>query len=156
MLEFTQNVFFCAYWLYFDSKYDDFTHGSHFESWLMAIKNYFISSLTWKSIGKISYICIHILTSTSTLLKRIFWVFFHCGTIDIIISYKGCTAQMVKNPPANAGDLSSIPELGRSPGAEKGYPLSILACRSPQTEEPGRLQSTGSQRVRHDWATNIS
>ena len=92
MLEFTQNVFFCAYWLYFDSKYDDFTHGSHFESWLMAIKNYFISSLTWKSIGKISYICIHILTSTSTLLKRIFWVFFHCGTIDIIISYKGCTS----------------------------------------------------------------
>ena len=27
----------------------------------------------------------------------------------------------------------------------------ILAWRIPWTEEPGRLQSTGSQRVRHDW-----
>ena len=27
---------------------------------------------------------------------------------------------------------------------------SILACRIPWTEEPGRLQSMGSQRVRHD------
>ena len=29
---------------------------------------------------------------------------------------------------------------------------SILAWGVPWTEEPGRLQSTGSQRVRHDWA----
>ena len=28
----------------------------------------------------------------------------------------------------------------------------ILAWRIPQTEEPGRLQSMGSQRVKHDWA----
>ena len=31
---------------------------------------------------------------------------------------------------------------------------SILAWRSPWMEEPGRLQSTGSQRVGHDWATS--
>ena len=31
---------------------------------------------------------------------------------------------------------------------------SILAWSIPWTEEPGRLQSMGSQRVRHDWATN--
>ena len=30
---------------------------------------------------------------------------------------------------------------------------SILAWRIPGTEEPRRLQSTGSQRVGHDWAT---
>ena len=30
---------------------------------------------------------------------------------------------MVKNPPANAGDLGSIPGLGRSPGEGNGYPL---------------------------------
>ena len=29
---------------------------------------------------------------------------------------------------------------------------SILACRIPWTEEPGGLQSTGSQRVGHDWS----
>ena len=33
---------------------------------------------------------------------------------------------------------------------------SILACRIPWTEEPGGLQSTGSQRVGHDWATSLS
>ena len=31
---------------------------------------------------------------------------------------------------------------------------SILAWRIPWTEEPGRLQSVGWQRVEHDWATN--
>ena len=30
---------------------------------------------------------------------------------------------------------------------------SLLVCRIPWTEEPGRLQSMGSQRVRHDLAT---
>ena len=32
---------------------------------------------------------------------------------------------------------------------------SILAWRIPSTEEPGRLQSMGLQRVRHDWATSL-
>ena len=29
---------------------------------------------------------------------------------------------------------------------------SVLAWKIPWTEEPGRLQSMGSQRVRHDWS----
>ena len=33
---------------------------------------------------------------------------------------------------------------------------SILVWRSPWTEEPGRLQSTGLQRVGHDWASSLS
>ena len=33
---------------------------------------------------------------------------------------------------------------------------SILAWRIPWTEEPGGLQSMGSQRIRHDWATSLS
>ena len=33
---------------------------------------------------------------------------------------------------------------------------STLAWRIPWMEEPGRLQSTGSQRVGHDWATSLS
>ena len=56
-----------------------------------------------------------------------------------------------------AGDLSSIPRLGRSPGKRNGTHSSILAWRIPWTEETGRqsmgLQSMGSQRVRHDWVT---
>ena len=33
---------------------------------------------------------------------------------------------------------------------------STLAWRIPWTEEPGRLQSMGSRRVRHNWATSLS
>jgi len=32
----------------------------------------------------------------------------------------------------------------------------ILAWKIPWMEEPGRLQSMGSQRVGHDWATSLS
>ena len=34
---------------------------------------------------------------------------------------------------------------------EKVTHSSILAWRIPWTEKPGRLQSTGSQRIRQDW-----
>ena len=33
---------------------------------------------------------------------------------------------------------------------------SILAWKIPWTEKPGKLQSMGSQRVEHDWATSLS
>ena len=61
---------------------------------------------------------------------------------------------MVKDLPANAGDLrdtGSIPGSGRSPGGEgMASHSSILAWRIPWTEEPGGLQSIGSQKVGHD------
>ena len=45
-----------------------------------------------------------------------------------------------------------IGSLGRDDPLEEGMatPSSILAWRTPWTEEPGGLQSMGSQRVRHD------
>ena len=54
---------------------------------------------------------------------------------------------MVKNLPVNAGDASSIPGLGGSLKENMATHSSILALRIPWTEEPGGLQSTGSQRV---------
>ena len=55
-----------------------------------------------------------------------------------------------KESACNAGDLGLIPGLGRS--LEKGMAThsSILAWKIPWTEEPGRLQSMGWQRVGHD------
>ena len=50
----------------------------------------------------------------------------------------------------SAGDLGSIPGSGRSPGEGNGNSLQYLAWKIPWTEETGRLQSMGSQRVRHD------
>ena len=101
-----------------------------------------------------------------------------------------------KESACDAGDPSSIPGSGRSPGEGIGYPLqyswaslvfqtvknlpalwetwvwsldweellkkgtathvSFLAWRIPWTEEPGGLQSMGSQRVRHDLVTFTS
>ena len=50
---------------------------------------------------------------------------------------------------------TSVWSLGWEDPLEKGMATlsSIPAWRIPWTEEPGGLQSTGSQRVRHDWAT---
>ena len=50
----------------------------------------------------------------------------------------------------NVGDLGLIPGLGRSPEEGNGHPLQYQALRIPWTEEPGGLQFTGSQRIRHD------
>ena len=59
-------------------------------------------------------------------------------------------ALVVKNLPANAGDVSSIPGLGRSLEEEMATHSNILAWRIPWTEEPGGLQSIGLQRVGHN------
>ena len=51
-------------------------------------------------------------------------------------------AQMVKNPPANAGDIGDpglIPVSGKSPGKEMAILSNILAWRIPWIEEPGGL-----------------
>ena len=60
---------------------------------------------------------------------------------------------VVQNPPANAGDAKEpglIP--GREDPLEKEMAIhsSILAWEIPWTEEPGGLQSIGSQRMGHD------
>ena len=49
------------------------------------------------------------------------------------------------------GDLGSVSGLGRSPVGRHGNPTSVfLPGESPWTEEPGGLQSMGSQRVGHN------
>ena len=63
----------------------------------------------------------------------------------------------VKVSASNAGDPGSIPGSGRSPGEGNGIShSSILAWRIPWMEKPGRLQSTGSQRVGHDFTFSLS
>ena len=64
-------------------------------------------------------------------------------------------AQMVKNPPAMWETW--VPSLGWEDPLEKEMAThsSTLAWKIPWTEEPCRLQSMGSQRVRHDWATSL-
>ena len=62
----------------------------------------------------------------------------------------------MENLPAKAGDADSIPGSGRSPGEGNGKMVThsaILAWEIPETEEPGRLESMGSQRVGRHLAT---
>ena len=65
-------------------------------------------------------------------------------------------AQTVKNLPAM--QETWVRSQGKEDPLEKGMAThsSILDWRIPWTEEPGGLQSMGSQRVRHDWVTNTS
>ena len=60
----------------------------------------------------------------------------------------------MKNLPA----MTWVPSLGREDplGKEMATRFGVLAWRIPWTEELGRLQSKGSQRVRQDSVTNTS
>ena len=54
---------------------------------------------------------------------------------------------MVKNPPASAGDMGSIPGLGRSPGEENGNLLQYSCLGNPMDRGEWRAtQSMGSQK----------
>ena len=63
---------------------------------------------------------------------------------------------MVKNLPAMQETWVRSLRQGDPLEKEMTTHSSILAWRIPQTEEPGRLQSMGSQRARHNWATKHS
>ena len=78
--------------------------------------------------------------------------FYNVFCLSIITIY--LVAQTVKNLPAM--QETWVWSLGREDLLEKETVThsSILAWRVAWTEEPGRLQSIGLQRVGHDWATN--
>ena len=52
-----------------------------------------------------------------------------------------------KESACNAGDLGSIPGLGRSPGEGNGSPLQYSRLENPWIKEPGSLQSTGVTQI---------
>ena len=54
-----------------------------------------------------------------------------------------------------AGDPGSVSGLGISPGEGNGNPLQY-SCLKNSMDRGAWLQSMGSQRVGHDWKTNIS
>ena len=54
----------------------------------------------------------------------------------------------------NAGDLGSIPELGRSPGEGNGYPLQYSCLENSLDRGAWWAIVHGLQRVGHNWGTN--
>ena len=94
----------------------------------------------------------------------VFWDSLRCTALVTFLSLSiilhltkrrvSLVAQMVKNLPAM--QETWVRSLGREDPLEKEMAThsSILAWRIPWTEEPGGLQSMGSQRVGHNWVTN--
>ena len=72
------------------------------------------------------------------------------GAPSTVGPWVSLAAQTVKNLPAMKE--TQVQSLGWEDPLEKGMAThaSILAWRTPRTEEPIKLQSTGSQKVRHD------
>ena len=73
------------------------------------------------------------------LLSRIFWAFLMTKTVKNLYALQE----------------TQIQSLGQEDPLEKELATlsSILAWKIPWIEEPGRLQSMGSQRVKHDLVT---
>ena len=67
-------------------------------------------------------------------------------------------AQSVKVSAYDAGDPGSIPGSGRSPWRRKWQftPVLLPGKSHEWMEEPGRLQSMGSQKVKHNLVTSLS
>ena len=88
-----------------------------------------------------------IVVNTVNLQFRVRLFSFLGSILRIVAASHGFPGgSVVKNPPANAGDVGLLP--GSGDPLEKGMAshCSILAWRIPWTEDPGGLQSMGSQR----------
>ena len=74
------------------------------------------------------------------------------GPLNIHSDHSACVpgAQLVKNPPASAGEAGSIPGSGRSPGQGNGYPLQHFCLENYTGRGAWRATTCGSQRTGHD------
>ena len=88
------------------------------------------------------------------------WSCLPCPALNPIPKVKWFCIQIIQETPASI--FSTFKKLlSKTCSSFQLLPnykdlLVTLAWKIPWTEEPGRLQSTGSQRVRHDWATSLS
>ena len=59
-------------------------------------------------------------------------------------------ALVVKNPPANAGDVGSVPKLERSPGEGNGNPLQYSCLENPHGQGSLAGYSLQGHRIKHN------
>ena len=133
------NVEILSYWSF---------HSEHVaQCWHLIDTQYMLSKL-WMNEGYIS-----------KLMAA--WRYWACMIRDYI-SQRSCKAPKVKwqNPKNKLGVINQDIKYGLHSylALEKAMaPHSrTLAWKIPWTEEPGRLQSMGLLRVRHDWVTSLS
>ena len=88
----------------------------------------------------------------------IYYMYVYLCVCLVQVFMTSLLAQQVKNLPAFQETQEMwVQSLGREYPLEEGMGTysSIPAWKISWTEEPGGLQSTGSQRVRHDWVTKL-
>ena len=119
-----------------------------------------------KCLSKDEWICIHTNTLTDIHKARTLeGVAISFSNSISCITYNGkeyekecIVVLMVKNPPANAGDIRDaglIPGSGRSPGGGHGNPLQYSCLENPMIEESGRLQVIKSRTRLKQLSTHI-
>ena len=93
--------------------------------------------------------------TVGTLMNRM--CIFSCKTMGCECGYTGCMGfpggSDSKESSYNVGDLGLDPWVGKIPWRREWKP-SLIFLPGEWTEEPGGLQSMGSQRARHNWVTN--
>ena len=102
---------------------------------------------TWRIQGSCAatYTCGEAQRPSLTLSE---WVLGICGTAQVSLL---SLAQLVKNLPAMQENPGFDSWVGKIPWRRDRLPTLVFwPGESPQTEEPGGLQSVGSQRVGHD------
>ena len=93
------------------------------------------------------YVCVCVLIKRKRLLSWEMWFYLvYTFQTSLVAQMVKCLSTMRK---------TQVQSLGREDPLEKEMAIhsSTTAWKIPWTEEPGRLQSMGSQRVGHDWAT---
>ena len=85
---------------------------------------------------------------TSSEHAHLFKKYFHCSG-----HFPGGSDG--KASACNAGDLGSIPGLGRYPEEGNGNPLQCSCLKNPMDRGAWGLKFMGLQRVRHNWATYL-
>ena len=85
-----------------------------------AIKDEYFSSSYFKKYSKIS-----------SFLKSVNWIDIDSNLPCISVTNSTGNGSVVKNLPASAGDMGSLPRSGRSPGEENGSHFSIPAWKFP-------------------------
>ena len=137
-----------------------------FSLWYFFFKNIYLFLIDWWLLYNIGFIShsqelslppwrprVFCCRSCCSILMSFWCICQGAGDLSRLASL---VAHMVKHLPAM--QETQVRFLGREDPLEKEMAIhsSTLAWKIPWTEEPDRLQSMGSRRVGHDWATSLS
>ena len=125
---------------------------------IMLLIYIYLPEVSSYAICMFTFLLWNIVNNYNSLCNCQFFIFMYMCLIFVGTRFVGASlvAQTVRNMPAI--QETRVQSLGSEDSLEKGMAThsSILAWRTPWTEELGWLRSIGSQSVGHNWATKHS